>query len=77
MTLLLPYILIVFLFYGTCEYLITFARDMQLSLGVLQDEIERYSKTVGSMALKSRHDMKHMLIGLIEFQGSLLELSDF
>lgn len=75
--LLLPYILAVFLFYGTCEYLITFARDMQLSLGVLQEETERYNQIVGTMTLKSRLNMKQMLFGLIEFQGSLLELGEF
>lgn len=77
MILLLPYILFVFLFYGTCEYLITFACDMQLSLGVLQEEIVRYNKFGGLMTLKSRLDMRQMLLRLIEFQGSLLELSEF
>lgn len=71
------YIIKLFLFYGTCECLIALTKDMEMSLGMLHEEIENYQKRHGVAAIESHLRMKQELCGIIDFHIGIKELSEF
>lgn len=71
------YATVVFLYHGICVFLVAFTEDLNISLGIVQTEVERANELSGPAADKARAIARQSLHDVIAYQCYLKELSEF